>query len=171
MSAQLKDLTRPKQAGQVWGGLVKISYGVHNLEAAIAGKSVGEVRQALKEPLNIDPRALALVNGRDVAASHVLKQGDQLEFVRLAGEKGRDRHYPPSILKPARSRVRQNSFLSPPSPRSTLQCLPERLLLIIEARRLRRVGPEQSSDSEIPDNQPISLMDAIFSNRKARKWL
>ena len=48
---------------------MKISYGVHSLEAAIAGKSVGEVRQALKEPLNIDPRALALVNGRDVAAS------------------------------------------------------------------------------------------------------
>jgi hypothetical protein len=39
--------------------------------------------------LNIDPRALALVNGRDVAASYILKQGDQLEFVRLAGEKGR----------------------------------------------------------------------------------
>ena len=88
MSAQLKDLTRQKQPGQAGTGLVKISYGVHSLEAAIAGKAVGEVRQALKEPLNIDPRALALVNGRDVAASHVLKAGDQLEFVRLAGEKG-----------------------------------------------------------------------------------
>ena len=42
----------------------------------------------MKEPLNIDPRALALVNSRDVAASYILKQGDQLEFVRLAGEKG-----------------------------------------------------------------------------------
>jgi hypothetical protein len=88
MSAQLKDLTRLKQSGKAQTGLVKISYGVHNLEAAIAGKSVSEVRQSLKEPLNIDPRALALVNGRDVAASYVLKQGDQLEFVRLAGEKG-----------------------------------------------------------------------------------
>jgi hypothetical protein len=68
--------------------MVKVSYGVHNLEAAIAGKSVSEVRQSLKEPLNIDPRALALVNSRDVAASYILKQGDQLEFVRLAGEKG-----------------------------------------------------------------------------------
>ena len=76
-------------AGAARSGLVKVSYGVHNLEAAIAGKSVSEVRQALKEPLNIDPRALALVNGRDVAASYVLKQNDQLEFVRLAGEKGR----------------------------------------------------------------------------------
>jgi len=90
MSAQLKDLTRMNQPGPARSGMVKVSYGVHNLEAAIAGKSVSEVRQSLKEPLNIDPRALALVNGRDVAASYILKQGDQLEFVRLAGEKGVD---------------------------------------------------------------------------------
>ena len=91
MSAQLKDLTRMNQPSPARSGMVKISYGVHNLEAAIAGKSVSEVRQSLKEPLNIDPRALALVNGRDVAASYILRQGDQLEFVRLAGEKGGDR--------------------------------------------------------------------------------
>jgi hypothetical protein len=89
MSAQLKDLTRQKQLGRASAGQVKISYGIHNLEAAIAGKSVSEVRQALKEPLNIDPRALALVNGQDVAASYILREGDQLEFVRLAGEKGK----------------------------------------------------------------------------------
>ncbi len=88
MSAQLKDLSRLNQPGRVRTGQVKISYGVHSLEATIAGKSVAEVRQALKEPLNIDPRALALVNGRDAAAAYVLKEGDQLEFVRLAGEKG-----------------------------------------------------------------------------------
>jgi hypothetical protein len=88
MSAQLKDLTRMNQQSPARSGLVKVSYGVHNLEAAIAGKSVSEVRQSLKEPLNIDPRALALVNSRDVKASYVLRQGDQLEFVRLAGEKG-----------------------------------------------------------------------------------
>ncbi len=87
--SRLKDLTRLKPVGQVRSGQVKVSYGVHSLEAAIAGKSVGEVRQTLKEPLNIDPRALALVNGRDVAATYLLKEGDQLEFVRLAGEKGR----------------------------------------------------------------------------------
>ena len=87
-AARLKDLTRLQQPGRAPSGQVKISYGVHHLEVAIAGKSVGEVRQALKEPLNIDPRALALINGRDVAASYVLKEGDQLEFVRLAGEKG-----------------------------------------------------------------------------------
>jgi len=94
MSAQLKDLTRMNQPSPARSGMVKVSYGVHNLEAAIAGKSVSEVRQSLKEPLNIDPRALALVNSRDVAASYILQQGDQLEFVRLAGEKGGDRLAP-----------------------------------------------------------------------------
>jgi len=88
VSAQIRDLTRQQQPVRARTGLVKISYGVHVLTAAIAGKSVGEVRQALKEPLNIDPRALALVNGRNASASLVLKEGDQLEFVRLAGEKG-----------------------------------------------------------------------------------
>ena len=88
MSARLTDLTRRQQPVPAGPGQVKISYGVHVLTAAIAGKSVREVRQALKEPLNIDPRALALVNGREASASLVLKEGDQLEFVRLAGEKG-----------------------------------------------------------------------------------
>jgi len=88
VSARLTDLTRRQPPVAAPTGQVKISYGVHVLMAAIAGKSVGEVRQALKEPLNIDPRALALVNGREASASLVLKEGDQLEFVRLAGEKG-----------------------------------------------------------------------------------
>jgi hypothetical protein len=92
MSPPLKDLTRIKQGGGPRSGQVRVSYGVHSLEAAIAGKSVGEVRQALRAALNIDPRALALVNDRDVAASYTLKAGDQLEFVRLAGEKGA--HHP-----------------------------------------------------------------------------
>jgi hypothetical protein len=88
MGTQQKDLTRLQQPPRPTSGLVKISYGVHHLEVVIAGKSVGEVRQALKEPLNIDPRALALINGREARPSQALKEGDQLEFVRLAGEKG-----------------------------------------------------------------------------------
>jgi hypothetical protein len=86
--SQLKDLTRLRRPARPAAGLIKINYGIHHLEVAVAGKSVGEVRQALKEPLNIDPRALALVNGREASAFHLLKENDQLEFVRLAGEKG-----------------------------------------------------------------------------------
>lgn len=85
----LKELTRRKKKLGAPSGQVKVSYGVHHLETALAGKTVSEVRQALKEPLNIDPRALALVNGKEAMPSHILKENDQLEFVRLAGEKGR----------------------------------------------------------------------------------
>jgi hypothetical protein len=69
-------------------GKVKVVYGVHALEAALAGRTVGSVREALTQPLNISPRAVTLVNGQEVEADHVLGQGEVLEFVRYAGEKG-----------------------------------------------------------------------------------
>ncbi|MFQ5882923.1 MAG: hypothetical protein ACE5I9_10705 [Candidatus Methylomirabilales bacterium] len=67
---------------------VRVVYGVHSLEVGIAGRSVGEVRAALKQALNIGPQALAVVDGREVLESHILQAGELLEFVRLAGEKG-----------------------------------------------------------------------------------
>jgi len=42
MSAQLKDLTSLKQPTRAATGQVRISYGVHSLEVATAGKSVAE---------------------------------------------------------------------------------------------------------------------------------
>ncbi|MBW8004187.1 MAG: hypothetical protein FVQ06_00180 [candidate division NC10 bacterium] len=69
-------------------GTVKIIYGVHSLEVDIAGRSVAEVRDSLKQALNIGPRAIAIVDGREVMESHILQTGEILEFVRLAGEKG-----------------------------------------------------------------------------------
>ncbi len=82
-----------KQIGQIPAktelkGKVRVLYGVHALEAPLAGRSVGEVRAALQQALNISPRAVAVVNGREVGADYRLQGGEQLEFVRLAGEKG-----------------------------------------------------------------------------------
>jgi len=82
-----------KQVGQVHArtagrGKVRVLYGVHALEAPLVGRSVGDVRAVLQQVLNISPRAVAVVNGREVGADHLLKEGEQLEFVRLAGEKG-----------------------------------------------------------------------------------
>ena len=82
-----------KQVGQVRAkteeqGRVRVLYGVHALEAALAGRSIRDVRAALQQALNISPRAVAVVNGREVGADYLLKEGEQLEFVRLAGEKG-----------------------------------------------------------------------------------
>ncbi len=67
---------------------IRIIYGVHSLEVNIAGRSVGEVRAQLSQALNIGPRAIAVVDGREVAETHILDSGQVLEFVRLAGEKG-----------------------------------------------------------------------------------
>lgn len=67
---------------------VKIRYGIHRLEARVAGKTVGEIRKLLQQPLNLDPRVVALVNYRQVTDQTQLQAGDQLEFVRLAGVKG-----------------------------------------------------------------------------------
>ena len=67
---------------------VKVIYGVHVLEASLAGRTVQSVREALVQPLNISPHAVALVNGREVEGIHVLSPGELLEFVRYAGEKG-----------------------------------------------------------------------------------
>jgi hypothetical protein len=77
--------SRGAQAGS---GPVRVICGVHTLEAHVAGRTVEEVRAALGQALNISPAAVAVVNGAEVGAGHVLREGEQLEFVRLAGEKG-----------------------------------------------------------------------------------
>lgn len=77
--------SRGAQAGS---GAVRVICGVHTLEAQVAGRTVGEVRAALSQALNVSPAAVAVVDGVEVAGGHVLREGEQLEFVRLAGEKG-----------------------------------------------------------------------------------
>ncbi len=77
-------------------GKVRIVYGIHALEASLAGRTVLSVREALSQPLNISPHAVALVDGQEVEAGYVLNPGELLEFVRYAGEKGTDLRSSPS---------------------------------------------------------------------------
>lgn len=91
---KLKQVTPPRgltAPHEREAGKVRILYGVHALEASLAGRTVSSVREALAQPLNISPRAVALVNGQEVEGSHVLGSGEVLEFVRYAGEKGMER--------------------------------------------------------------------------------
>ena len=88
---RLKQVTSPRgrtTASEAAAGRVRVIYGVHTLDVAVAGRSIQSVREALIQPLNISPEAVALVNGREVEASHVLAPGELLEFVRYSGEKG-----------------------------------------------------------------------------------
>jgi hypothetical protein len=86
---QLKGTTGSRLRGQAASQeQVRVLYGVHSLEADLAGRTVGDVRKALRQALNISPQAVAVVDGREVEEGAVLLGGQQLEFVRLAGEKG-----------------------------------------------------------------------------------
>lgn len=52
------------------------------------GRPIGEIRQALATVLNIAPDAKARIGGEEVNDSHVIKQGEKLEFVKEGGGKG-----------------------------------------------------------------------------------
>jgi hypothetical protein len=69
-------------------GIVRVVHGIHALSVGVAGKTVSEAREALRQALNISPRAVALVDGQEVDESRVLLPGQHLEFVRVSGEKG-----------------------------------------------------------------------------------
>jgi len=88
VSEELRQASTTRSAART-GTTVRILYGIHALEVAVAGRTVAEIRQALAQPLNISPRAVPVVDGEVAAEGHLLQAGQQLEFVRLAGEKGR----------------------------------------------------------------------------------
>lgn len=68
--------------------MVRVVHGIHSLSVGVAGRTVSEAREALRQALNISPRAVALVDGHEVEESQILLPGQHLEFVRMAGEKG-----------------------------------------------------------------------------------
>lgn len=68
--------------------LVSVSCGASSSNYPVVGKSVGFVKALYDEILNIDPNAKSVVNGEESYDSYILKSGDVLEFVRVAGTKG-----------------------------------------------------------------------------------
>lgn len=88
---KIRQVSRPRSrpaAEESEKGQVRVVYGIHALETHVAGRTVGSVREALRQALNISPRAVVVVDGVEVDENRVLQEGELLEFVRLAGEKG-----------------------------------------------------------------------------------
>lgn len=67
---------------------ISISCGASQGNFLVVGKSVSEVAEFLSEVLNIDKLSEPVVNGDPVGPMYILKSGDSLEFVKLAGKKG-----------------------------------------------------------------------------------
>jgi len=70
---------------------VTVVHGIHRLTLPLVGRAVGGVRHSLAPVLNIGADTMAVVNGGMVGEDYVLAPDDLLEFVRLAGEKGKVR--------------------------------------------------------------------------------
>jgi molybdopterin converting factor small subunit len=67
---------------------VKIVSGVNEQEFPIAGKTIGEIRESLREVFNIDDNAQAIVNGQKKNNNYALQSKDVVEFIHPIGEKG-----------------------------------------------------------------------------------
>lgn len=67
---------------------IHVSCGASSGNFPVAGKTVKDVGDFLREVLNVDRLSTGLVNGKSVDADYVLKNGDNLEFLKPAGKKG-----------------------------------------------------------------------------------
>lgn len=67
---------------------IHVSCGASSGNFPVAGKSVKDVGDFLREVLNVDRLSTGLVNGKEVGADYVLKEGESLEFLKPAGKKG-----------------------------------------------------------------------------------
>jgi molybdopterin converting factor small subunit len=67
---------------------IQVSCGANTNRFAVVGKTIGEVADTLREVLNIGDFASPLVNGHNEDYKYILKDGDVLEFLKPAGEKG-----------------------------------------------------------------------------------
>ena len=67
---------------------IHVSCGASSGNFPVAGKTVKEVGDFLREVLNVDELSTGIVNGNAVDANYKLKDGDNLEYLKPAGKKG-----------------------------------------------------------------------------------
>lgn len=68
---------------------VEVIHGVYSHSLPLVGLTVAQARSELTERMNIDPDAVSVVDGQEVDENTVLHEGQVLNFMKRAGEKGR----------------------------------------------------------------------------------
>ncbi len=82
-------ITKPNAGfGKKTTTTIQVSCGASSGSFPVAGRSVKEVGDFLREVLNVDRLSTGLVNGKEVNGDTILKAGDTLEFLKPAGKKG-----------------------------------------------------------------------------------
>ena len=78
---------------------VEVIHGVFAHSLPLVGMSVGQARCELQERMHIDPDAVPVLDGEEVDESTVLGEGQVLNFVKRAGEKGGGARPPRTLTK------------------------------------------------------------------------
>jgi len=82
-------LTKPNaNRGDKCTTTLHISSGASSGQFPVVGRTVAEVAAFLAEVLNIEKMSIGHVNGKEVDGTYILKEGDNLEFLKSAGQKG-----------------------------------------------------------------------------------
>jgi hypothetical protein len=69
-------------------GRVEVIHGVYAHSLPLAGMTVLQARTELEDRMNIDPEALAVIDGVEADDDTVLREGQVVNFLTPAGEKG-----------------------------------------------------------------------------------
>jgi hypothetical protein len=69
-------------------GRVEVIHGVYAHSLPLAGMTVLQARTELEDRMNIDPEALVVIDGVEADDDTVLCEGQVVNFVTPAGEKG-----------------------------------------------------------------------------------
>jgi hypothetical protein len=70
------------------GGDVEVIHGVYSHTLPLAGATIAEARVDLADRMNIDPEAVAVIDGEEAGNDAVLREGQVLNFVKAFGERG-----------------------------------------------------------------------------------
>jgi len=82
-------ITKPSlKKGERLSTTIQVSCGAASGTFPVAGRSVAEVGEFLREVLNVDKLSTGMVNGKEASGDYKLKAGDTLEFLKPAGRKG-----------------------------------------------------------------------------------
>jgi len=68
--------------------LVSVASGPYSENLPVANMTVGEIRARFRDRFDIDPRSQAVIAGNEVGDETVVSAGQDLRFIRRAGEKG-----------------------------------------------------------------------------------
>jgi hypothetical protein len=71
-------------------GRVNVIHGVYAHSLPLAGMTVRQARAELEDRMNISPEAVGVVDGIEAEEESVLREGQVLNFLTPAGEKGLD---------------------------------------------------------------------------------